>query len=164
MERILFHRRRMKPHLRLLPIAVAITVHSQNSFAQTGYPNSAIPTTVICQTDLYVSKEQKTGLPYTITIAPDMPSTSSNTNHHAANYLITGQIDYLYAITLPKFCPAKTDNSSLKADNFTSYPPNNGILNDRGMQQLSIGATIKVDPGQITPPASCQLHVMVNYN
>lgn len=85
----------------------------------------------------------------------------------AAQFTVSGQASYTYAITLPSTATI-TDGAShnMTVDNFTSSPTSTGVLSSGGTQVLTVGATLNVAAAQ---PAGLYTNatgvpVSVNYN
>jgi hypothetical protein len=85
----------------------------------------------------------------------------------AADFTVSGQGGYTYAITLPSSATI-TDGSghSMIINAFVSSPVSTGTLNTGGTQSLTVGATLNVSASQV-PGAysnSTAVPVTVNYN
>ena len=85
----------------------------------------------------------------------------------AANFTVSGQGSYTYAITLPATCTI-TDAASntMTVNSFTSNPSATGLLSAGGTQTLTVGATLNVAAGQAAGvyTNATGVPVTVNYN
>jgi hypothetical protein len=84
----------------------------------------------------------------------------------AAEFAVTGEGTYTYAITLPASITLDDGAShSMTVDTFTSNPSGTGALT-AGAQTLLVGATLNVSAGQAagTYSNTTDLTVTVNYN
>lgn len=84
----------------------------------------------------------------------------------AAEFAVTGEGTYTYAITLPASITLDDGGSNtMTVDNFTSNPSGTGALT-AGAQTLLVGATLNVSAGQAAGSYSntTDLTVTVNYN
>lgn len=85
----------------------------------------------------------------------------------AAQFTVTGQASYTYAITLPATATI-TDGAShnMIVDNFTSTPTSTGLLSAGGIQVLNVGATLNVAAAQAAGlyTNATAVPVTVNYN
>ena len=86
----------------------------------------------------------------------------------AADFTVSGQASYTYAITLPSTTVTLTDGSShtMGVTSFTSTPSSTGTLSGTGSQDLKVGATLSVASAQTpgTYTNSTGVPVTVNYN
>ena len=85
----------------------------------------------------------------------------------AAEFAVSGEASYTYAITLPTSATL-TDGSSntMAVSSFTSNPSSTGTLSTGGTQTLKVGATISVAAAQAagTYVNTTGVPVTVNYN
>ncbi len=85
----------------------------------------------------------------------------------AAEFAVSGEPGYTYAITLPTSATL-TDGSShtMSVGSFTSNPSSTGTLSSGGTQTLYVGATLSVAAAQAagTYTNSTAVPVTVNYN
>ena len=152
------------------------TIFAQALNADPDRQEIATPITVARETDIYLQRSVSGTLPESVTILPSgnpvIASASTKlfpikTTASPASYALTGKPDYLYAITLPTNCIINnTGLHNIIAEKFTSYPTAEGILNDGGMQLLTIGATIifHSKPGMPSCTSTAAAQVTVNYN
>lgn len=124
-----------------------------------------IPTTFVKQTDLHLDNKAPAAHQSSITVPPVDPGHSNSTGTGAASFTLTGQINYLYTITLPASCVIDR-TGYVTAERFTSYPTSTGILNANGMQLLSVGATFRIGSKPFAGSYSCSgsALVTINYN
>ena len=84
-----------------------------------------------------------------------------------ADFTVSGQASYTYAITLPTSATL-TDGGShtMTVNTFTSTPATTGTLSTGGTQDLKVGATLIVTAGQMagTYTNASGVPVTVNYN
>ena len=85
----------------------------------------------------------------------------------AAEFTVSGEAGYTYAITLPsKATLADGSGNTMAVSSFTSYPSATGTLDSKGNETLSVGATLSVSAGQAagTYTDKSGVPVTVNYN
>lgn len=84
----------------------------------------------------------------------------------AAQFVVSGDPDMAYAITLPADGTVFLDNgsASMPVTGFTSQPASAGVLPGTGSQALSVGATLDVDANQAPGTYSGTFNVTVDYN
>lgn len=89
----------------------------------------------------------------------------------AAVFSVSGQAHYTYTVILPTSCTLTHTNNNdfMTVDTFTSSPSTEagaGILNESGVQNLNVGATLNVDANQTAGVYSSgtAFTVTVNYN
>lgn len=85
----------------------------------------------------------------------------------AAQFTVSGDPNFTYAITLPANGTVTLGDGaghSMSVSNFTSSPSLTGQLSGGGSQQLSVGATLNVGNNQPTGAYSGSFIVTVNYN
>ena len=86
---------------------------------------------------------------------------------NAADFTVSGQGTYTYAITLPSAAVTLTGSVSgtMDATAFTSFPASTGVLGAGGTQTLKVGATLAVAASQAAGTyTSANFDVTVNYN
>lgn len=151
----------MKRNLKAIFTAFIVFVTTRNALAQ----SIVIPTTFLKQTDLHLDNKSLAASQGIIIISPSETAYSGNTKKGAANFTLTGQVNYLYTITLLASCVIDR-TGYVTAERFTSYPTSTGILNANGMQLLSVGATFRIGSKQSTGSYSCSgtALVTINYN
>ena len=95
-----------------------------------------------------------------------LPSTTGTVA--AADFTVSGQATYTYAITLPTTTVTLSDGSghTMSVATFTSNPSATGTLSGSGSQDLTVGATLAVTAAQTpgTYTNSTGVPVTVNYN
>jgi len=151
----------MKRNLRTVFTAFIVFATTRNALAQ----SIVIPTTFVKQTDLHLNNKGTAASPATVIISPSETAYAGNTKVGAASFTLTGQVNYLYAITLPASCVIDR-TGYVTADHFTSYPTSTGILNANGIQLLSVGATLRIGPKQPANSFTCSgtALITINYN
>ena len=85
----------------------------------------------------------------------------------AATFLVTGQANYTYSITLPSSSTLSDGSGhSMTVTGFTSSPSATGTLSILGVQTLSVGATLNLAAGQAAHAytSASGVPVTVNYN
>jgi Domain of unknown function (DUF4402) len=82
----------------------------------------------------------------------------------AASFLITGEPNTAYSISLPSSCTLSADGKSLTADDFTSSPSGMGILGPGGTQSVTLGATLHVGIRQSAAAYSGSYAVTFSYD
>lgn len=96
----------------------------------------------------------------------DVVLISSNTGA-AAQFSISGDVDFTYSITLPADGTVTLSDGaghSMNVNSFTSSPLLTGQLNPAGSQQLAVGATLNVGSNQPAGGYSGGFIVTVNYD
>jgi Domain of unknown function (DUF4402) len=81
----------------------------------------------------------------------------------AGTFLITGDLNNTYSITLPSSATLSSGAGTMTADNFTSSPSDSGNLG-LGTQVLAVGADLHVGASQSTASYSGTYAVTVAYN
>jgi hypothetical protein len=172
----------MKNITKVLAIAVIALGLSNSSFAQataTAAASATIitPITIVKNTDMnFGNVAVSATLAGTVVLDPagarttggaggvTLPATSGTVA--AANFTVSGQSGYTYAITLPSSCTI-TDASShtMIVNTFTSTPSATGVLAS-GSQTLTVGATLNVSAAQAAGvyTNASGVPVTVNYN
>lgn len=165
----------MKPNLKAVFTAFIVFAFQRSVFAQVNNAEEgtiSIPTTIARETDIYFENNGDKQMA-SITVSPIetiISKTGEVLVRHkarsgAGSYRLTGQIGYLYAITLPTSLTVNTGEQYITIEQFTSYPSANGILDAHGTQQIKIGATYNVNaqqPDNLTSSGTAQ--VTINYN
>jgi uncharacterized protein (DUF697 family) len=174
----------MKNIVKVFATAAAVLAFSNTSFAQATATASAsatiiTPISIVKNVDMTfgnIAVSASTG--GTVVLAPAGTRTTggaggvtlpSNTGTVAgADFTVSGQATYTYAITLPSTSVSLSDGSghTMNVTAFTSSPSSTGTLNGSGSQDLKVGATITVASAQ-TPGVytnSTGVPVTVNYN
>jgi hypothetical protein len=94
-----------------------------------------------------------------------LPGTSGTVS--AAAFTVTGNAGYTYSITLPGNVVLNHSGAfeSMMADTFSSTPSGTGTLSGAGTENITVGATLWVAPGQLDGVyTSSDFDVTVNYN
>jgi len=93
-----------------------------------------------------------------------LPSTTGTVA--GADFTVTGQGSYTYAITLPTTVNITSGSNTMAVNAFTSSPATTGTLSSGGTQDLKVGATLNVSAAQPagTYTNSTAVPVTVNYN
>ena len=93
-----------------------------------------------------------------------LPATTGTVT--AADFTVTGNGNYTYAITLPSSATLTRVGftETMTANTFTSTPSGTGTLSG-GTQNLKVGATLNVAAAQVAGLYTCSsFNVTVNYN
>ena len=174
---------KMKNITKVLAIAVIALGLSNSSFAQATATASAsatiiTPITIIKNIDLnFGNVAVSATLAGNVVLSPagtrttggaggvTLPATTGTVA--AANFTVSGQGSYTYAITLPSSCVI-TDAASntMTVNAFTSTPSATGLLSSGGSQTLTVGATLNVSAAQASGvyTNATGVPVTVNYN
>jgi len=94
-----------------------------------------------------------------------LPATTGTVT--AAEFIVSGEASYTYAITLPSTATlADGKGNTMAVSTFTSYPSSTGTLDSKGNETLKVGATLGVAAGQAAGSYSDKtgVPVTVNYN
>ena len=93
-----------------------------------------------------------------------LPSTSGTVS--GADFTVSGQASYAFAITLPSLATISNGSNTMMMTSFTSSPALTGALSSSGLQDLRVGATLNVVAGQPagTYTNATAVPVTVNYN
>lgn len=81
-----------------------------------------------------------------------------------AELTVVGEPAMTYSISLPDSVTLTHGGDALLLDNFTTDPSGTGQLDATGTQQLSIGATLHLNPDQPPGAYAGSLTVTVSYN
>lgn len=85
----------------------------------------------------------------------------------AADFTVTGQGGYTYAVTLPSsatLSDGATTPNTMTVGSFTSNPASTGTLSASGSQALKVGATLNVGVSQVAGTYTGNFSVSVDYN
>lgn len=85
----------------------------------------------------------------------------------AADFTVSGQANYTYAITLPSsttLSDGEATPTTMTVDSFTSSPATTGTLDAAGSQALKVGATLQVAANQRADSYTGTFTVTVEYN
>lgn len=85
----------------------------------------------------------------------------------AADFTVSGQANYTYAITLPSsatLSDGETAPTTMTVNAFTSSPATTGTLSASGSQALKVGATLSVAASQRADSYTGTFDVTVEYN
>src|SRR5580700_7395040 len=173
----------MKNIVKVIATAAVVIAFSNSSFAQATATASAsatiiTPITIVKNVDMsFGNVAVSASLAGTVVLAPagsrttggaggvTLPSTTGTVA--GADFTVSGQASYTYAITLPTTATL-TDGGShtMVVNTFTSTPSATGALSTSGTQDLKIGATLNVTAAQAsgTYTNSTAVPVTVNYN
>jgi len=173
----------MKNISKVLVVAAIALVSANHSFAQATATASAsatiiTPITIVKNVDMnFGNVAVSATLAGTVVMAPagtrstggaggvTLPATTGTVT--AANFTVSGQSGYTYAITLPSTATITdpVSSSTMTVNGFTSSPATTGILTG-GSQVLTVGATLNVAAGQTpgTYTNAAGVPVTVNYN
>jgi len=173
----------MKNIIKSIAIAsVAVIGFSNSTFAQATATASAsaniiTPISIVKNIDMNFGNVAVSGsIAGTVVLAPagtrttggaggvTLPSTVGTVA--AANFTVSGQAGYTYAITLPASCVITDGTHNMTVNAFTSTPSSTGTLNTSGVQTLTVGATLNVSAGQAANAYTnaSGVPVIVNYN
>jgi hypothetical protein len=173
----------MKIFSKIFATAVLAIAFSNCSFAQasaTAAANATIITPISIVKNINMSFGNiavSASLAGTVVLAPagsrttggaggvTLPSTSGTVA--GADFTVSGQASYTYAITLPSSATLSDGAShTMTVNAFTSSPATTGTLSSGGSQDLKVGATLVVSAGQAANiyTNSTGVPVTVNYN
>jgi len=173
----------MKNIIKAIAIAsVAVIGFSNSTFAQATATASAsaniiTPISIVKNIDMNFGNVAVSGsLAGTVILSPagsrttggaggvTLPSTIGTVA--AANFTVSGQASYTYAITLPVSCVITDGTHNMTVNSFTSTPSSTGTLSTGGTQTLTVGATLNVSAGQAANAYTnaSGVPVTVNYN
>ena len=172
----------MKNFSKVLATATAIIAFSTASFAQATATASSTatiitPITIVKNVDMnFGNVAVSASLAGTVVLAPagsrttggaggvTLPSTIGTVA--GADFTVSGQASYTYAITLPTTATLSSGSNSMVINAFTSVPATTGTLGTSGTQDLKVGATLNVAAAQAagTYTNSTAVPVTVNYN
>lgn len=85
----------------------------------------------------------------------------------AADFTVSGQANYTYAITLPSsttLSDGEATPTTMTVNTFTSSPSATGTLSSTGSQALTVGATLQVGANQRADGYTGTFNVTVEYN
>ena len=174
----------MKNISKVFATAAVVLAFSNSSFAQASATASAAATII---TPISIAKNVdmnfgniavSASVSGTVVLAPagtrttggsggvTLPSTTGTVA--AADFTVSGQASYTYAITLPSTTVTLSDGAghTMGVTAFTSFPSSTGTLSGSGSQDLTVGATLSVASAQTpgTYTNSTGVPVTVNYN
>ena len=141
--------------------AVIITPISISKTVDMNFGNIAVSASTSGTVILPTSGSRTTGGSGGVTL----PSTTGTVA--AAQFTVSGQATYTYAITLPTSATLSDGSShTMTVSSFVSSPATTGTLSSGGSQTLSVGATLAVTAAQAagTYTNSTAVPVTVNYN
>ena len=167
---------------KVLATATAIIAFSASSFAQATATASAsatiiTPITIIKNVDMnFGNVAVSASLAGTVVLDPagtrttagaggvTLPSTTGTVA--GADFTVSGQASYTYAITLPSNATLTDGTNTMTVNAFTSIPSATGTLSTGGTQDLKVGATLNVSAAQAAGvyTNSTAVPVTVNYN
>ena len=173
----------MKNISKVIVIAATAIAFTTSSFAQATATAAAAatiitPITIVKNVDMnFGNVAVSASLAGTVVLAPagtrstggaggvTLPSTTGTVA--GADFTVSGQASYTYAITLPTTATL-TDGGShtMTVNAFTSIPLTTGTLSTGGTQDLKVGATLVVTAAQAagTYTNASGVPVTVNYN
>ena len=167
---------------KVLATATAIIAFSSSSFAQATATASAsatiiTPITIVKNVDMnFGNVAVSASLSGTVVLAPAGTRITggaggvtlpSNTGTVAgADFTVSGQASYTYAITLPTTATLTDGTNNMTLAAFTSFPSATGVLSTGGNQDLKVGATLNVAAAQAANvyTNATAVPVTVNYN
>ncbi len=172
----------MKNISKVFATAAVVIAFTSSSFAQataTAAASATIitPITIVKNVDMnFGNIAVSASLAGTVVLAPagtrttgggggvTLPSTTGTVA--AADFTVSGQASYTYAITLPTNETLTSGGNTMTVNSFTSYPSSTGLLNGGGTQDLTVGATLNVTAAQAsgTYTNASGVPVTVNYN
>ena len=174
---------KMKNIVKVLAIASIAIVSANSSFAQASATASATatiitPISIAKNVDMRFGNVAVTAATGgTVILAPagirttggaggvTLPATTGTVS--AADFTVTGQASYTYAITLPSSATLSDGSGhTMTVNAFTSSPSATGTLTSGGTQDLTVGATLTVSAAQAsgTYTNATGVPVTVNYN
>ena len=172
----------MKNISKVFATAAVVLAFTNSSFAQ-ATATAAASATIITPISIVKNIDMNFGnvavsasLAGTVVLAPagtrttggaggvTLPSTTGTVA--AADFTVSGQANYTYAITLPSSATLSNGSSSMTVNAFTSFPSTTGTLATNGTQDLKVGATLNVTAAQAsgTYTNATGVPVTVNYN
>ena len=172
----------MKNFSKVLATAAIAIAFSNSSFAQSTATASAsatiiTPITIVKNVNMdFGNVAVSASLAGTVVLAPagtrstggaggvTLPSTTGTVA--GADFTVSGQASYTYAITLPSSATISSGSNTMNVNAFTSSPATTGTLSSGGTQDLKVGATLNVSAAQAagTYTNSSAVPVTVNYN
>jgi len=167
---------------KVLATAAIAIAFSNSSFAQATATASAsatiiTPITIVKNVDMnFGNVAVSASLAGTVVLVPagtrttggaggvTLPSTTGTVA--GADFTVSGQGSYTYAITLPTTVNITSGSNTMTVNTFTSSPATTGTLSTGGTQDLKVGATLNVSAAQAagTYTNSTAVPVTVNYN
>ncbi|MDD4492481.1 MAG: DUF4402 domain-containing protein [Bacteroidales bacterium] len=171
----------MKTTIKIFSIALVSLGFSATSFAQNGVSATATATSnIIAPIAITKNVDMNFGNVAvlsneagTVVLAPAGGRTrtggvtlpSNNGTVAAAQFTVTGQANYTYAITLPNSINVVFGTNNMTVDQFTcNYPTKIATLTS-GTSTLNVGATLNVNANQAAGTyVSGEFEVSVNYN
>jgi len=175
---------KMKNISKVIATAAVVLAFSNSSFAQASATASAsatiiTPISIVKNTNMnFGNVAVSASVAGTVILAPastrttggaggvTLPSTTGTVA--AADFTVSGQASYTYAITLPSTTVTLSDGGghTMSVTAFTSSPSATGTLSGSGLQDLTVGATLSVTAAQAagTYTNSTGVPVTVNYN
>ena len=172
----------MKNSFKVLVIAAIAIVSANSSFAQASATAAAsativTPITIVKVTDMNFGNVAVSATnPGTVILATTSSRTTGGTGVTlpavtgtvaAANFTVSGQANYTYAITLPSSITITGPASAtMTVNGFVSNPATTGTLSAGGTQTLLVGATLNVSAAQAAGvyTNATGVAVTVNYN
>ena len=173
----------MKNITKVLATATAVIAFSNSSFAQ-ATATAAASATVITPISIVKNIDMSFGnlavsssLAGTLALSPSstrvvggaggvtLPSNTGTVA--AADFTVSGQASFTYAITLPTgTVTINSGSNTMSVGTFISSPSTTGTLSSGGTQDLTIGATLTATAGQAAGnyTNSTAVPVTVNYN
>jgi hypothetical protein len=172
----------MKNIIKAIAATVVIAGFANTSFAQATATASAsaniiTPISIVKNIDMNFGNVAVSGsLAGTVVLSPaggrttgggggvTLPSTIGTVA--VANFTVSGQASYTYAVTLPGSCVITDGTNNMTVNAFTSTPSSTGTLSSGGVQTLTVGATLNVSAGQHANAYTnaTGVPVIVNYN
>ncbi len=141
--------------------ATIITPISISKTVDMNFGNIAVSAATSGTVVLSTSSSRTTGGAGGVTL----PSTNGTVT--SAEFTVSGEASYTYAITLPSTATLSDGSShTMTVGSFTSNPSATGTLSSGGTQTLKLGATLSVSAAQAagTYTNSTGVPVTVNYN
>ncbi len=172
----------MKNISKIIATAVIAICFSNGSFAQataTAAANATIitPITIVKNVNMdFGNVAVSASLAGTVVLAPAGTRTTGGAGGvtlpveagtvAGADFTVSGQGSYTYAITLPSTCTISSGSNTMTINAFTSTPSTTGTLSSGGTQDLKVGGTLNVTAAQAagTYTNSTGVPVTVNYN
>lgn len=157
-------------------MAFATTLNAQSTASASASATIVTPISIAKNVDMNFGNIAVTATAGTVVLASDgtrtktggvtLPATVGTVT--AASFLVSGQANYTYSITLPSAAVVLTSNSNtMNATAFTSnIAATAGALSTTGSQTLNVGATLSVAASQPagTYTTATPFDVTVNYN
>lgn len=167
----------MKTTFKILAVLVAMVGFSAASYAQSNASATIVtPISIAVSDHMNFGNVNASGTLGTVVLSTagvrsatggvTLPTTTGTVS--AANFIVSGQANFTYSITLPSSVTITrvSGSETMTVETFTSNPATTGTIGGGGTQALSVGATLKVGasqvPGSYTSGATFDVTVAYN--